>query len=133
VATHPVVIAGNLRPLASDFFAGSNRVTLDWLRMSPYPASGTFLSRVFDGGGPVKWGPLWWEGYTPPGTTLVLSARTGNTAVPDGSWSAFVPLAASGASIGATARYVQYRAVLTSSDSKESPALWEVTIGNGTP
>jgi N,N-dimethylformamidase beta subunit-like protein/uncharacterized protein DUF4082/galactose oxidase-like protein/Big-like domain-containing protein/Kelch motif protein len=133
VASHPVAITGTLRPLVSDFAAGAANVVLDWLRMSPYPASGTFLSRVFDGGGQVKWGPLWWEGYTPPGTTLVLSARTGNTAVPDGSWSAFVPIANSGASIGKTARYVQYRAVLSTNDAKASPALWGVTIGNGTP
>jgi hypothetical protein len=133
VASHPTVIAGNLRPLVSDYFAGASRTTLDWLRMSPYPTSGTFLSRVFDGGGSVKWGPLWWDGYTPPGTSLVLSARTGNTPVPDGSWSPFIPIASSGASIGSTARYVQYRAVLSSSDPTDSPALWEVTIGSGTP
>jgi hypothetical protein len=133
VATHPVAITANLRPLVSDSLFGSGNVVVDWLRMSPYPASGTFLSRVFDGGGQVKWGPLWWEGYTPPGTTLVLSARTGNTPSPDASWSAFVTIPTSGASIGATARYVQYRAVLTTTNTKESPALWGVTIGNGTP
>jgi len=133
VASHPVSITGNLRPLVSDYLAAGGNVRVDWLRMSPYPASGTFLSRVFDGGGQVKWGPLWWEGYTPSGTTLVLSARTGNTAVPDGSWSAFVPIATSGASIGNTARYVQYRAVLGTSNATAYPALWGVTIGNGTP
>jgi hypothetical protein len=132
VASHPVAITGTLRPLVSDFLTGSGNVVVDWLRMSPYPASGTFLSRVFDGGGQVKWGPLWWEGYTPPGTTLVVSARTGNSPTPDGTWSPFVPLI-NGASIGIRARYVQYRAVLTTNNVNESPALWGVAIGNGAP
>ena len=39
-----------MRPLASDFNAGGPDVSVDWLRMSPYPASGTFDSRVFDAG-----------------------------------------------------------------------------------
>jgi hypothetical protein len=133
VASHAVVISGNLRPIASDYQPGSETVRVDWVRMSPYPASGTFLSRVFDAGGQAKWGPLWWDGYTPVGTSLTLSARAGSTPVPDSSWSAFVPITVSGASIGATSRYVQYRAVLGTNNINESPALWGVAIGYNTP
>ena len=39
-----------MRPLASDLNAGGPDLAVDWLRMSPYPGSGTFDSRVFDAG-----------------------------------------------------------------------------------
>jgi hypothetical protein len=133
VASHAVAIPGNLRPLASDFTVGSGALTVDWLRMSPYPTSGTFLSRIFDGGGTTNWGPLWWDGYTPPGTTLTLSVRRGNTPVPDGTWSAFTTVPTSGNAISGSSRYLQYRAVLTTNNPNETPYLWEVAIGHSMP
>ena len=39
-----------MRPLASDFNSGGPNLSVDWLHLSPYPASGTFDSRVFDAG-----------------------------------------------------------------------------------
>src|SRR5262249_56411369 len=46
VATHSVALGADLRPLVSDFQAGDGGVSVDWLRMSPYTAAGTFQSRV---------------------------------------------------------------------------------------
>ena len=51
VATHAANFgATQMRPIASDLTAGGPEVTVDWMRMSPYPGSGTFDSRVFDAG-----------------------------------------------------------------------------------
>jgi hypothetical protein len=133
VASYAMAIATNMRPLASDFFAGLGSPAVDWLRMSPYQASGTFLSRVFDAGGQANWGPLWWDGYAPAGTTLTLSARTGNTPVPDGSWMPFTTVPISGAPIGGSSRYIQYRAIFTATNPSETPALRGVTIGYQAP
>src|SRR5262249_60841211 len=67
VATHPMALAGPLRPLVSDFSVGSGNVSVDWLRMTPYVSAGTFVSRVFDGTQAVDWGSLSWTTETPAG------------------------------------------------------------------
>ena len=119
-----------MRPLASDFNSGGPELSVDWLRMSPYPASGTFDSRVFDAGAgqSVNWGALTWNSATPSGTVIAMSVRTGNTPTPDLSWSAFTPIANSGDDIPGNTRYVQYRAVLSTTDPNLTPTLNDVTV-----
>ena len=97
--------------------------------MSPYAASTIFLSRVFDAGGPTTWGGLSWTSTTPAGTSVIMSVRTGNTAVPDGSWSGFAPIATPGTAIGGSSRFIQYRAQLATIDNTLSPMLSDVSIG----
>jgi hypothetical protein len=88
----------------------------------------TYLSRVLDAEFPARWGMLRWHGSR----GLGVETRSGNTARPDVSWSAFQPLAraAPGGEGGARAlasppaRYIQYRAALTG----EGARLDEVTI-----
>ena len=99
----------------------------DWLRMSPYPASGTFDSRVFDAGQTADWGALSWNSATPSGTGIAISVRTGNSPIPDETWSAFTPMT-SGGDIPHSSRYVQYRAELSSTDPGRTPTLTDVSI-----
>ena len=129
VATHSVSFADNMRPLSSDFNPGGTELAVDWLRMSPYPASGSFESRILDAGENADWGALAWDSDAPAGTGVELSVRTGNTATPDGSWSSFSPIANSGDDIPGNSRYVQYRARLTTGDAGQTPALGEVSVG----
>ena len=129
VATHATAIPGPMRPAASDFAEGGAVLTVDWLRMSPHGSPGTFDSRVFDGGGPVSWGTMSWTAATPAGTAVSMSVRGGEDPDPGHpSWSAFQPVATSGQSLGLCSRYLQYRAVLTSSDPAVSPSLEDVTV-----
>ncbi len=128
VATHRPV-PSSMRPIASDFEAGGPTISVDWLRLSPYAASGTFRSRVLDAGQPVAWGNLTWTNANPTGTAAALSVRHGNTPVPDGSWTAFAPVPSSGSAIGGNSRYIQYEAELATSDSfLLTPELAEVAI-----
>jgi hypothetical protein len=129
VATHAIAIAGPLRPLASDVAVGSGSVSVDWIRMSPYAAAGTFVSRVFDATQAVDWGGLSWTTETPAGTSAAFFARHGDTPAPDASWSAFAPVAQPGGAIGGRSRYAQYRVDLASTDPAETPAVDDVTIG----
>ena len=108
VATHAIAIAGPLRPLASDFTVGSGSVSMDWIRMSPYAAAGTFVSRVFDAAQAVDWGGLSWTTETSAGTSVAFFAHHGDTPAPDASWSAFAPVAQPGGAIGGRSRYAQY-------------------------
>ena len=131
VATHAIAIAGPLRPLASDVAVGSGSVSVDWIRMSPYTAAGTFVSRVFDAAQAVDWGGLSWTTEIPAGTSAAFFARHGDTPVPDASWSAFAPIAQPGGAIGGRSRYAQYRVDLASADPNTTPAVDDVTIGYG--
>ncbi len=123
VSTQPYGGAGPLRALASDFATGGPVVAMDWMRVLPYASSGSFTSRVFDGGANISWGVMTWASSEPAGTSLAMLARAGATSVPDGSWTAFVPVAPSGSSIGLEGRYLQYRADLSTSDPAVTPAL----------
>ncbi len=129
VATHNVAFgATQLRPLVSDFNSSAPGLSVDWLRMTPYSASGTFTSQVFDAGDVAEWGALSWNADTPAGTTVGMSVRTGNTPTPDGTWTPFTPVASSGGDITGSSRYVQYQADLASGDAHTTPTLRDVTI-----
>src|SRR5690606_16255398 len=48
---------------------------------------GTYLSTVRDAMTVATWGTIKWQGAAPPGTTLAISTRSGNTRTPDETWS----------------------------------------------
>jgi VCBS repeat-containing protein len=96
--------------------------------MGPYQSSGSFDSRIFDAGSTVSWDTLDWQAQTPTGTTLAMSVRAGDTATPDGSWSAWTPVASSGGHAGVVGRYAQYRADLSSTNPDSTPELDQVSL-----
>ena len=134
VANHPFAPTASLRPLVSDYLVGGAGVAVDWIRVSPYSASATFSSRVFDAAATVTWGSISWVAATPADSALSMSVRVGDTPTPDPSWSAFVPAPVSGTVISASSRYIQYEAQLSaSSDLSTAPDLSEVVILSTTP
>src|SRR5205823_6481822 len=84
--------------------------------------------RSLDAGSSAAWVDATWSAVLPAGASVGLSVRLGNTPAPDGTWTDFLPVANSGAAIGRTARYLQYRADLATTDSSQSPALQGVTL-----
>ena len=126
VTTIPFATSGPMLVGASDAILGTPLV-VDWIHMTPYPASGTFTSRVLDAGAPADWGTLDATSLTPTGTGIAFEVRAGDTPTPDGSWSGFVSVA-DGADIPGTSRYLQYRAVLTSTDGLLTPTVYSVTV-----
>ena len=66
----------------------------------------------------------------PAGTTLSFSVRHGNTASPDGTWSAFQPVT-NGGQVTGSSRYVQYQVVMTTSSADATPVVDDVAIGYG--
>jgi hypothetical protein len=122
------VLSTPMRPGASDFTPGKGALRLDWIRMSPYAASGAFVSRVYDAGSTQSWEAMNWTTQLPAGTSMTMSYRTGDTPVPDGSWSWFTPVATSGGAVSGSARYIQYRAQLATTDGTRTPALSEVDV-----
>jgi hypothetical protein len=128
VASHAIAITANMEPLMGDYSVGGGAVTVDWMRLTPYTNSGSYLSRVFDAGSTVTWLDAQWAASIPAGASVALSVRMGNTPTPDASWTDFVPMASSGATIGGSSRYAQYRVDLSTTNSGQTPVLQAVTL-----
>ena len=128
VATHETAIRSRMRPLASDLKAGGGAIEVDWIRVSPYQSEGTFVSRVFDGGGMVRWETIAWSAELPAGSRLAVGVRTGNTPEPDAGWSGFLPAAEPGAALRVSSRYVQYRLQLSTGAPDATPVVQDVAI-----
>ena len=133
VATHTQQqILYNIRPIVSSVLITGNLV-VDWLRMSPYPESCTYQSRVLDAGdSTAHWVSLNWIGRQPVSTTVVFGTRTGNSASPDGSWSGWTGV--NGSTIGSpNGRYIQYQVQLTTTtDLVNTPAVESVALAYST-
>ena len=90
---------------------------------------GTFTSEVRDAETVATWGALSWRAANPPSTSVKLYTRSGNTAVPDDTWSPWsAPYArADGESITSPkARYLQWKVDLTGTGTV-SPIVTSVT------
>ena len=127
-----VTMAASMRPAISDFNIGGGVITVDWIHVSPYASSGTFESRVFDGGRQTAWGTVSITDETPSNTTLSIDVRTGNTTNPnDGSWTDFTAVS-NGGDIADASRYIQYRANLATTDASVTPVLEAFSISECT-
>jgi hypothetical protein len=92
--------------------------------------SGTYLSDVLDTRSASVWGEVEWRAEYPAGGEVTISARSGNTETPDDTWSDWheVRGAGGGAAGCPGARYVQWRAELSSGSGGASPLLRSVTV-----
>ena len=89
---------------------------------------GTYESEVRDAETVATWGTISWLGVTPGGSRIELSSRSGNTGIPNETWSEWsAPYTdAVGTQIASPkARYLQWRASLFAGDA--SPVLTSVT------
>jgi hypothetical protein len=115
--------AGTARLVLRDAAADGTALVVDSVQRSPYTTSSTYLSRVLDAREMVTWDRATWQAQVPAGTTLRISVRTGSRSRPDSSWTAFRPLAGSGAVLGTASRYLQYRVDLATRDRTRTPVL----------
>jgi hypothetical protein len=132
VATHAFAVSGTMMPIASDFNTGNGAVTVDWMRLTSYASSGAFISQVFDAGVTATWGAFSWTARTPSGTSVAMSVNASNSSTPATSCTGFTPISVSGGTIGASSRFLQYCAQLSTSDAGQTPSLDDVTIGFST-
>jgi len=95
-----------------------------------YASSGNLTSTVYDAGFIALWESINWTATMPPGTSIKLQTRTGNTSTPDATWSDWSDFYyASGEVITSpSGRYIQYRVVLQTNDPKVTPVLKDITI-----
>ncbi|HEY3297560.1 MAG TPA: hypothetical protein VGK34_02805, partial [Armatimonadota bacterium] len=94
------------------------------------PAEGIFESVAHDCGSTSQWGSIEWTSDVLKSGTIAFQTRTGNSAVPDVTWSAWSPtINTPGSKITSLpARFLQYRAIITNENSFASPALNDITV-----
>ncbi len=98
---------------------------------SNYVNEGTFESDKYDVSITSKWGNISWNAHLPEGTNITISTRSGNTDKPDNTWSEWSEeyTESSGSQIKSPpARFIQWRAKLTSTDGKSTPILRRVSV-----
>lgn len=102
-----------------------------------YFETGTIESSIIDSGtAGESWDSFWWSEDLPTDTDITLATRTGETATPDGSWSAW-----SGEytnyigedNSSPNGRYLQYRATLSTNDLDTTPIFEDVTLNYNAP
>jgi methionine-rich copper-binding protein CopC len=130
VGTQNTAVPTGQRAVVRDNTPGGNAMVVNWLRLTPYAATGTFTSRVLDGGASVLWDSASWTTGLPPGTSAVVKVRTGNSATPNASWSGYTTVG-SGQSINVRSRYIQYQVVLSTSATSQTPAFQDITVRYG--
>ncbi len=102
--------------------AGDGALVTTGLSASVYYArergrgTGEYESSVFDARAAATWGELTWTAEVPPGTSLRLATRSGNTATPDATWSDWEEVRGDGEGAVASppGRRLQWKAELTS-------------------
>lgn len=99
---------------------------------SPGSLSGTFTSAIVNTGARSAFTTFAYT-TTLNGQTITMDARAGNTAIPDGSWTAWQTGIASGGDISSLSdnRYFQYRANFSTATIAITPTLNSVTINYG--
>lgn len=93
--------------------------------------AGTYLSQAWDADCVARWGRIGWRAALAPGSKVEVGTRTGNSAVPDATWSDWSEnyAAADGSPITSPpGRFLQWRARLVRQGSGESPILQAVSV-----
>jgi len=123
-----------LDPSASAVYAGTGTVGSVYkigAAGSGASPQGTFQSTVHDAGRRAQWGTLTWHADTPLGSAVTLATRSGDVPRPDTSWSAWSTPYTQSAGQTVTsppARYLQYQALFTGTDTASAPALSGVSV-----
>ncbi len=93
--------------------------------------SGTFVSPPRDAASLARWGQIGWTGESPSGSKVEVFTRSGNSAVPDNTWSEWSPAYTSPGGnkvVSPSARFIQWKARLSRQSKGNSPFLESVSL-----
>lgn len=107
-------------------FGSSGRIVN--MEDAKYAAEGEFVSPVIDSGDLSKWGTMTWNDSIPQNTHINVETRVGNSPILDESWSSWRPVLSNKFIGDSSARYLQYRIILSSDDGKQSPVVSQLQL-----
>lgn len=96
-----------------------------------FAAQGTIISEVLDAKIISAWGAINWKATTPAGTSASVAVRSGNVSDPDDTWSAWSAEqvnAHDAKALAPTARYLQYRITLSTTDQTATPEVRQLAV-----
>ena len=90
----------------------------------PFTSGGTYTSPVYDESVSGGWGRLVESSFEQlQGTSLMYETRTGQTATPDDSWSAWEVVGEDDLIVSPEGRYIQFRVTFVTADPDRTP-MW---------
>jgi hypothetical protein len=110
---------------------GTGNLGVIHLMKNGYGHQGTLESEVNDAVVVARWGRISWEALEPSGTQVTLQTRSGNSEVPDETWSSWSQRydRAEGQEIlSPPARFIQWRADLSTSREERTPSLEKIWL-----
>ena len=116
------------------FYVGTGNNGTVYKVSNDHIAKGEYISTVHDAKVKSKWGRISWNPEISSGTKIELFTRTGNNEKPDAAWNSWKKTKLSPEDINneiiesPNARFIQYKAVLSTIDKCTSPALGNITI-----
>lgn len=119
-----------LVPAGTDILACTSNLAKIYRLGGVVNTQGSYESEVKDTQGVSTWGSLHWRAVVPDGASLKIHTRSGNTRKPDKSWSDWSKahtLADGEAIQSPRARYVQYKAVL-STTNQNSASMEQISV-----
>lgn len=128
VASHAIPLVNAMPPAASDFNVGAGGVSIDSIALGSQK-TGVFTSRKLDAGDARVTGLSFAPTNDLPATTAIsYETRSADTlgGLDAATWS---PLGASGTVASTPARFLQYRATLTTPNPAVTPRLDKVDVG----
>ena len=129
VVSHPVGLTAAMRAQASDYSPDAAGISVDSMILSTHKPTGTLTSRTLDAGDSrVTALSFAATSLTPGGTAVAYETRTGTSpaALASATWA---PLGAGSAVTSPAARYLQYRATLSTPAAADTPRLERVDVG----
>ncbi len=105
-----------------DVLVGTSNPAAVYRFLDTHDEAGVFLSRPFDAGGPARWGSIRWR-VDGAENKAELYTRTGNSAVPDETWSAWSPALRTpdqSAIVNPDGRYLQWRARFSDTGGRQA-------------
>jgi len=112
-------------------FAASSNIGRVYMLDSATSETGTYLSPTCDAQTVSKWGRISWRASVPSGTRVEMATRSGNSGVPDSTWSDWSAAYANpeGSVVSSpSARFLQWRARLARPGAGASPSLLAVSV-----
>lgn len=96
--------------------------------IGPHFPTGTFTSCVLGSATvPLQWNKIFWQEEKPTNTSIKMQIRVGNTQIPGNTWSNWTYVT-NGSKIAISSKYIQYRAILETTELEKSPVLYDVRI-----
>jgi sugar lactone lactonase YvrE len=115
----------------SRLFAASSNVGRVYLLDAVAGESGTYVSPPRDALTRARWGRISWRASLPAGARVEISTRSGNSSVPDATWSRWSAAygnAAGSSVVSPPARFLQWQARLARQPQGEGPTLHAVSV-----